>query len=203
MEHLQTLALAGGLAWGSGLRLYAVVFAAGMLARHGLLDLPASLQVLEHPLVLGVAGFMLSIEFLADKIPVVDSVWDAVHTFIRIPAGAILAALALGDHDPALMLAAGLAGGVLTAGTHAAKSGSRALINASPEPFSNIGASLGEDATVLAGLYAAFLHPLPFLILLGLFVLLLIWLLPRLVRGIALVFGRILGFARGSGDITR
>lgn len=203
MDHLQTLALAGGLAWGSGLRLYAVVFSAGMLARHGLLDLPASLQVLENPLVLGVAGVMLVIEFLADKIPVVDSIWDAVHTFIRVPAGAILAALALGDHDPALMVAAGLVGGVLTAGTHAAKSGSRALINTSPEPFSNVGASLGEDATVLAGLYAAFLHPLTFLILLGLFVLVLVWLLPRLMRGIALVFGRMLGFFRGTGDSPR
>lgn len=200
MDHVQTLALAGGLAWGSGMRLYAVVFAAGMLARHGWLDLPASLQVLEHPLVLGVAGVMLGVEFLADKIPVVDSVWDAVHTFIRVPAGAILAALALGDHDPSLMVAAGLLGGVLTAGTHAAKAASRALINASPEPFSNVGASLGEDATVLAGLYAAFLHPLPFLILLGVFVLLLLWLLPRLVRGIALVFGRMLGLIRGTGD---
>lgn len=203
MDHLQTLALAGGLAWGSGLRLYAVVFSAGMLARHGLLDLPASLQVLENPLVLGVAGVMLVIEFLADKIPVVDSIWDAVHTFIRVPAGAILAALALGDHDPALMVAAGLVGGVLTAGTHAAKSGSRALINTSPEPFSNVGASLGEDATLAAGLYAAFLHPLTFLILLGLFVLVLVWLLPRLMRGIALVFGRMLGFFRGTGDSPR
>lgn len=195
MDLTQTVALAGGLAWASGMRLYAVVFAAGVLGRFGYLQLPAALQVLQHPVVLGIAGVMLTIEFLADKIPVVDTVWDAVHTFIRVPAGAILAALALGDHDPALMAAAGLLGGVLTAGTHAAKAGGRALINTSPEPATNIGASLGEDAMVAGGLYAAILHPVPFLILLGLFALLLAWLLPRLLRVIRGLFARLSGTA--------
>jgi hypothetical protein len=195
MEIVQAVALAGGMAWASGMRLYAVLFSAGLLGRLGHVHLPAALQVLENPLVMGVAGLMLVMEFLADKIPAVDSVWDGIHTFIRIPAGAMLAALALGDHDPALMIAAGLLGGTLTATTHAAKAGSRALINTSPEPFSNIATSFGEDALVATGLFAAYQYPVVFLILLGIFVLLLIWLLPRLVRGLRLVFGRLFGKA--------
>lgn len=193
MDLIQSVALAGGMAWASGLRLYAVVFIAGLLGRYGFLQLPSTLQVLENPLVLGIAGFMLVMEFLADKIPAVDSVWDAVHTFIRIPAGALLAALALGDHDPAWMVAAGLVGGTLTAGTHAAKAGGRALINTSPEPVSNVATSLGEDALVATGLFAAFQYPVVFLVLLGVFVLLLIWLLPKIVRGVRLVFGKLIG----------
>jgi hypothetical protein len=193
MDILQSVALAGGMAWASGMRLYAVVFIAGLLGKFGYLQLPSTLQVLESPLVLGIAGFMLLMEFLADKIPAVDSIWDAIHTFIRIPAGALLAALALGDHDPAWMVAAGLIGGTLTAGTHAAKAGSRALINTSPEPVSNVTASLGEDALVAGGLFTAFHWPVVFLVLLGVFVLLLIWLLPKLVRGFRMVLGRLFG----------
>jgi len=194
MDMLQSLALAGGMAWASGMRLYAVLFAAGLLGRLGYLQLPSTLQVLESPWVLCLAGVLLLVEFLADKVPVIDSIWDSVQTFIRIPAGALLAALALGDHDPALMVVAGLLGGTLTAGTHALKAGSRALINTSPEPFSNIATSLGEDALVPTGLAIAVFHPLLFLILLGLFVLMLIWLLPKLFRGVrtflATIFGR-------------
>jgi hypothetical protein len=193
MDILQSVALAGGMAWGSGMRLYAVVFTAGLLGRFGYLQLPSTLQVLENPIVLGVAGFMLVMEFLADKVPAVDSVWDAIHTFIRIPAGALLAALALGDHDPAWMVAAGLIGGTLTAGTHAAKAGSRALINTSPEPFSNIATSFGEEALVASGLFTAFQYPVVFLVLLGVFVVLLIWLLPKLLRGVRMVFGGLFG----------
>jgi hypothetical protein len=182
MESLQSIALAAGLAWGSGLRLYAMVFAAGMLARLGYLTLPAQLDFLQHPWVLGVAGVMLLIEFFADKVPLIDSLWDAVHSFIRIPAGAVLAALALGQHDPVLMFIAALLGGSLTAATHAAKAGSRAMINTSPEPFTNIGASLAEETLLAGGLYLAWTHPLLFLMLLALFVLVLIWLLQRLWR---------------------
>ena len=191
MDAVQSVSLAAGLAWASGLRLYAVLFAAGLLARLGYLDLPASLHILQHPLVLGVSGFMFAAEFFADKVPGVDTLWDAFHTFIRIPAGAVLAALALGNHDPAIMIAAGLLGGALAAGTHAAKAGSRALINTSPEPFTNIAASLGEEVLVAGGLYAAFSHPLVFLGLAGAFILLLVWLLPRLWRGIRAVLQRI------------
>ena len=179
------------MAWASGLRLYAVLFAAGLLGRLHTIDLPSSLQVLQHPVVLAVSGLMFAIEFFADKIPGVDSLWDAIHTFIRIPAGAVLAALALGNHDPAMVLAAALLGGSLAAGTHAAKAGSRALINASPEPFSNIGASLTEDALVAGGLYAAFAHPWLFIAFLAAFIVLLAWLLPKLWRGVRMVFSRI------------
>lgn len=187
METVQSVALAAGLAWGSGLRLYAVLFVAGLLSRFGYLDLPIALQVLEHPWVLGAAGAMLVVEFLADKIPVVDSFWDAAHSFIRIPAGAVLAAAALGAHDPVIVAVAAILGGTLAAGTHAAKAGSRALINTSPEPFSNVAASFGEEAALAAGLYAAFAHPLLFLTLLVLFLILLAWLLPRLWRGVRLL----------------
>jgi hypothetical protein len=191
---LQSVALAGGMAWASGMRLYAALFAAGLLGRLGYLQLPSGLQVLENPWVLGITAILLLVEFLADKIPIVDSVWDSVQTFIRLPAGALLAALALGDHDPALMVVGALLGGTLTAGTHALKAGSRALINTSPEPFSNIATSLGEDALVPSGLAIAVFHPLLFLILLGLFVLLLIWLLPKIFRGartlLSTIFGR-------------
>ncbi|MBK7356623.1 DUF4126 domain-containing protein [Propionivibrio sp.] len=184
MDTIQSVALAAGLAWGSGLRLYAVLFAAGLLGRLGYLELPQTLQVLEHPWVIGASGAMLLVEFLADKIPVVDPFWDAVHSFIRIPAGAILAALALGNYDPTIGVVAAILGGTLTASVHAAKAGGRALINVSPEPFSNIVASFGEEAVLIAGLYAAFAHPAVFLVLLLLFLTLLVWLLPRLWRGV-------------------
>lgn len=189
MDILQSLALAGGMAWASGMRLYAVLFLAGLLGRFGYLQLPATLTVLENPWIIGLSGVLLSIEFLADKIPAVDSVWDAIQGFIRIPAGALLAALAMGEHDPALMVAAGLLGGTLTAGTFAAKAGSRALINTSPEPVSNVTASLGEDILTTSGLWIAIAHPVPFLILLGIFILILIWLLPKIWRGIRAFLG--------------
>lgn len=196
MDTLQSVALAGGMAWASGIRLYAVVFAAGLLGRLGYVQLPETLRVLESPWLIGIAGILLIVEFLADKIPLVDSIWDGTQTFVRIPAGAVLAALAMGEHDPELMLAAGLLGGTLTAATHAAKAGGRALINTSPEPVSNIATSFGEDALVATGLFAALYHPILFLVLLGLFAVLLIWLVPKLMRGIRLVFDRLSGVAR-------
>ena len=188
MDILQSLALAGGMAWASGMRLYAVVFLAGLLGRLGYLQLPETLSVLENPWIIGLSGVLLCIEFLADKVPAVDSFWDALQGFIRIPAGALLAALAMGEHDPALRVAAGLLGGTLTAGTFAAKAGGRALINTSPEPFSNVTASLGEDILTASGLWIAVAHPILFLILLGLFILLLLWLLPKIWRGIRAFF---------------
>ncbi len=191
MDIVQSLSLAGGLAWASGIRLYAVLFSAGLLGNLGYLALPATLQPLENPWVIGIAGALFAVEFLADKIPIVDSIWDGIQTFIRIPAGAVLAALAMGEHPPELMLVAGLLGGSIAAGTHLAKAGGRALINTSPEPFSNVAASLGEEAMVAGGLYAAIYHPVVFLIILGGFVILLIWLLPKLIRGIRMLFGRL------------
>jgi hypothetical protein len=169
IEPLQAIALAAGLAWASGLRLYLVVFLAGALARLGYLQLPDTLAVLQHPLVIGIAGALAFAELIADKVPAFDSVWDGFQTFIRIPAGALLAAFALGEVDPAWRVAAGLLGGTITAGTHFAKAGSRLAINTSPEPFSNWIASFGEEGMVLGGLWAMLAAPGVFLVLLALF----------------------------------
>ena len=179
MDLAQTIALSAGLAWASGLRLYLVVFLAGALSHLGYLHLPSTLAVLQHPLVIGVAGVMARAELVADKVPAFDSVWDGFQTFIRIPAGALLAAFALGDVDPAWMVAAGLIGGTITAGTHFAKAGSRLAINTSPEPFSNWIASFSEEGMVLGGLWTMLASPLVFLGLLVVFLLLAGWLLTR------------------------
>ena len=187
-QTLQSLALASLLAWASGLRLYAVVFAVGLAGALGYIELPAALRVLQHPWVIGAAGVLLVTEFLVDKVPALDGVWDAFHTFIRIPAGALLAAGATGDTFSALTVAAGLLGGTLTAGTHFTKAGGRALINASPEPFSNWAASFTEDAVVVAGIWFAFHHPVVFLAALALFLALAAWLLPKLWRGVAAIW---------------
>ena len=146
MDLIHQIAMGAGLAWASGIRLYAVLFLMGILGYFGMIGLPPGLQVLTNPLVLGVSGTLFVVEFVADKIPGFDSVWDAIHTFIRIPAGAILAAATFSDVDPALMLAAGLVGGTIASGSHLTKTGSRAMINTSPEPFSNWIASFGEEA---------------------------------------------------------
>lgn len=184
MDPLSTLALAAGLAWASGIRFYAVVFLLGAVHRAGIATLPPGLSLAAEPLVMGAAGFMFLVEFLADKFPGLDSLWDALHTFVRIPGGAALAALAVADSDPAFAVAAGLLGATLAASSHLTKAGSRALINASPEPFSNWVASAGEDALAVAVLWLALTHPLLTLVALAVFVLAALWALPRLVRGI-------------------
>ncbi|MDP2825693.1 MAG: DUF4126 domain-containing protein [Sulfuritalea sp.] len=179
------LALAAGLGWASGLRLYTTLFVVGLAGKLGWIVLPQSLHLLEHPWVLGAAGLMLTIEFFADKIPLLDSVWDTVHTFIRIPAGAALAALAFGGQGVEWQTAMALLGGTLAAGTHFTKAGTRAIINASPEPFTNIAASFGEDIVVLTGLWLMFAYPWLMLALLLVLVVLTAWLLPKLWRGVA------------------
>jgi len=191
------LALTMGAAWASGLNLYAAIFMLGMMGVTGNIDLPPTLDVLQNPLVLGAAGVMYVVEFFADKIPGVDTAWDVLHTFVRIPAGAMLAAGAVGNVDPAVAVAAGLLGGGLTAATHATKAGTRAMVNTSPEPFSNWGLSISEDVAVFAGLWAALNHPVLFVVLMVVFIGLLIWLLPKLWRGIKLVFAKIRGWLGG------
>jgi hypothetical protein len=186
------LALAAGLGWAAGLRLYTVIFVVGMAGRLGWIVLPPGLHLLEHPVVLGAAGLMLIIEFFADKIPLLDSVWDTVHTFIRIPAGAALAAMVFGGQGIEWQTAMALMGGTLAAGTHFTKAGARAMINTSPEPFSNVAASFGEDVVVISGLWLMFAHPWLMLALLLLLVIATAWLLPKLWRGIA---GLIRGFS--------
>jgi hypothetical protein len=144
-----------------------VIFLCGLAGRMGWLELPGQLSVLAHPLVLGTSGFMLAVEFFADKLPWLDSVWDAVHTFIRVPAGAALVAMAFGDSPGAITAAAAILGGALAAGTHFTKAGARSAINLSPEPFSNWAASLLEDALVPTGLWLAVMYPVAFLVLLA------------------------------------
>lgn len=179
------LAIAAGLGWASGIRLYATLFSVGLAGRLEWVALPEGLRVLEHPWVLTAAGLMLLVEFLADKLPVVDSLWDAVHSFIRIPAGAALAALVFGGQGVEWQTAMAIVGGGLAAGAHFAKAGTRAAVNLSPEPFSNLAASFAEDSLVLLGVWLMFAHPWVLLTLLALFVALLAWLLPKLFRWLA------------------
>ena len=184
------LAVAAALAWGAGLRAYAVIFLVGLVGTLGWLELPEHLRVLQHPLVLGASGLMTAVEFFADKLPWLDSLWDAVHSFIRIPAGAALAAGVLGDAGTPVALAAAILGGSLAAGVHLAKAGARAAINTSPEPVSNWTASLAEDAAVPAGLWLAVAHPIAFFVFLFLFLVGAVLLLRFIWHGLRRVFGR-------------
>jgi hypothetical protein len=168
LDTPQLIALAAALGWASGLRLYAVVFLTGLAGFLGYIELPSGLQILQSPLVLWASGTMLVVEFLADKIPLVDSMWDAVHTVIRIPAGAALAAGVFGAEHAEWALIAALAGGTLAATAHAAKASTRAAVNTSPEPFSNIGVSFFEDGLVPLMLWLAWAYPLVFFVLLAL-----------------------------------
>ena len=191
-----TLALTMGVAWASGINLYATLCMLGLMGMTGNIALPPDLQVLANPMVITAAGGMYVLEFVADKIPGVDTGWDTIHTFVRIPAGAILAAGAVGDINAPMAITAGILGGGLAAGSHAAKAGTRVMINASPEPFSNWFASVGEDVAVLAGLWTALNNPVLFIVLLVVFILFLVWLLPKIWRGIKKVFRWLFG---GSG----
>ncbi len=182
--NLAEIAVAAALAWGAGLRAYAVIFLVGLAGVLGWVELPQHLQLLQHPLVLGASGFMTLVEFFADKLPWLDSVWDAVHSFIRIPAGAALAAAVFGDSGAAVALAAAILGGTLAAGTHFAKAGTRAALNTSPEPFSNWSASLAEDALVPMGLWLSVAHPLVFFALLAGFLLAAALLVRLIWRGL-------------------
>jgi hypothetical protein len=191
MNLVSQTALALGLAWASGIRLYAAVFIAGGLQRLGYLTLPPHLALLSNRWVL-IASFVMCVcEFVADKVPVFDSLWDALHTVVRIPAGILLAWGAFGDQTPAAQVILGLAGGVLATGTHLTKAATRALINHSPEPFSNWVVSFTEDAVVLVGLWLVHAHPIVFLVFLGAFVLGMIWLLPKVWRAVRSVFRRL------------
>ncbi|NOX27739.1 MAG: DUF4126 domain-containing protein [Gammaproteobacteria bacterium] len=184
MQSIETIALVMGVAWASGINLYAAIATLGAFGLTGHIDLPPNLEVLSNPLVLAAAGLMYSIEFVTDKVPGLDTLWDAIHTFIRIPAAVVLSASAIGDVSPALTIAAGLVGGSLATASHATKAGSRVIINTSPEPVSNWTVSLGEDVAVFTGLWVALNYPAVFLALLAIMILLMTWLLPKLWKGI-------------------
>ena len=182
MGTMEALSLAMGTAWTSGINLYATVAALGIANRMEMIHLPQNLEVLSHPGVIAIACVMYLIEFFADKVPYVDSGWDALHTFIRVPAGAILAAQSLGDMNPALELMALLAGGSVALVAHGTKATARLAINASPEPFSNWFASVGEDVTVFGSIWLMFNHPIIMLVLVLTFLALVIWLIPKIYR---------------------
>jgi hypothetical protein len=188
---LPEIALAAALAWGSGLRLYAVLFLVGMTGWAGWVPLPDHLAILSNPLVMAASGFMTLVEFGADKLPWLDSAWDAVHTFIRIPAGAALAASVFGSSDTSVSVAAAILGGSIAAGTHLAKAGGRAALNASPEPFSNWIASVSEDVAVPGGFLLALTHPAVFLALLALFAVLAFLLLRTIASGLTTLLRRV------------
>ena len=186
---LQYISLNLGLSWASGINLYAAILMMGVSHNAGIVELPAGIDYLSNPLVLLVAGAMYVVEFFADKIPVVDTAWDAMHTFIRIPAAAFMAYGAAEAMGPEMQVVLALIGGGFGTLSHATKAGSRVVINASPEPFSNIGVSTLEDVAVFGGLWLAVANPWVFLCFLGLFVLFVIWLIPKIWKGIKKVFG--------------
>ncbi|PSJ16219.1 DUF4126 family protein [Nitrosomonas supralitoralis] len=202
---LATVALMMGASWASGINLYAVLLVLGLGGSTGHIDLPAELSVLQEPLVIGAAGIMYFIEFFMDKIPGMDSVWDSIHTFVRIPAGAMLAAGAVGDVTPALEIAAGILGGGMAATSHATKAGTRLLINTSPEPVTNWSASIMEDFLVLTGMWAALKHPEIFLIFFVLFMGFAIWSLPKLwylIKTLLSKIAKFLSFTKEQAEAT-
>ena len=200
LDTLQLVALAAAVGWASGIRLYAVLFIVGGLGYLDVVELPGGLAALAHPWVLAASGFMFCVEFFADKIPGMDTVWDAVHTFIRIPAGAALAASVFGDSSAAASLAAAILGGSLAAGSHFAKAGSRAVINMSPEPFSNWAASFGEELAVGTVLWLAFAHPAAALIVIAALIVAMIWLIPKVWRFIRALLAKVTGASAHSSD---
>ena len=197
MEPTAAIALAGGAAWASGLNVYAVILILGVLGNTGYMELPPDLEIVMHPIVMIAAGFMYCVEFFADKTPGVDTAWDAMHTFVRVPAGAMLAAGAVGEMEPALQMGAFLVGGGLAATSHTTKAATRVMLNTSPEPVTNWTASILEDIAVLGGLWAALNHPVLFLIALVLVVAVMLWVIPKLWRGVVAIFRSIANFFRG------
>src|SRR5687767_958753 len=194
MDFISTLAIGLGASWVSGIRLYAAVATLGLLGRFANLKLPGELDVVTNWWVIGVALFMFVVEFVADKIPVVDSVWDVIHTFIRIPAGAIIAATAFGDFDRSVQVIALLVGGGLALSSHGTKAATRALINTSPEPVSNVVVSLAEDALVIVAVVLALFLPVLVFFVIGAGLAVSIWILPRVIRFFRGVFRKVRGW---------
>jgi hypothetical protein len=197
MSLLSTLALAMGASWVSGINLYAAVGTLGLLGRFAGLKLPGDLEVVTNWWVIGVALGMYVIEFVADKVPLLDSAWDAVHTFIRVPAGAVLAAASFGDFDKGVQVIAFLIGGGLAFSSHGTKAATRAAINTSPEPASNIAASLAEDVVAVGSIVLAWLFPVAVIVLVVIAVIVSIVLVPRIVRYMRAAIGRLRSLVGG------
>jgi len=188
VDWLPTLGFALGSAWLSGINLYAVVTTLGLLKRVNLVQLPGDMTMLGEWWVIGLAATLFLIEFVADKVPVVDSMWDAVHTFIRIPAGAILAASAFATFDPGVRFAAMLAGGGIALSSHGTKASLRLTANTSPEPFSNILLSLAEDIITVGFSVLMAFHPVVLLVVVAVFLVFAIWIARRIIRALARLF---------------
>jgi hypothetical protein len=182
MNIIQVLGLAMGAAWTAGINLYATVAVLGLLAHFKLAHLPGGLQVLDNWIIIGIALFLYAIEFVADKVPYVDTIWDAVHTFIRVPAGAVLAAAATADINTEVQIIAFLIGGGLALSTHGTKASVRAGANVSPEPFSNWALSLLEDGIAIGAAILAILHPVVILVVIAIFLLIFAWIVPKVFR---------------------
>ncbi|MCA1634656.1 MAG: DUF4126 domain-containing protein [Acidobacteria bacterium] len=198
MDIITILGTALGAAWTSGINLYATVAVLGLLQRYDFVKgLPGGLDALDNWWVIGFALFLYAVEFVADKVPYMDTVWDAVHTFIRVPAGALLALAATTDLDPALQVAALLAGGGLALSTHGTKASLRATANLSPEPFTNWALSLAEDVFAVGAVVLAVMHPVVILVLIFIFLLLLVWILPKVVRALRRMLGAARAFFTG------
>jgi hypothetical protein len=188
MNLIHTLAIAIGASWVSGLSLYAAVATLGLLSRFAHLELPGELHVLTSWWVIGIAVTLYVVEFIADKIPVVDSAWDVIHTFIRIPAGAVLAATAFGDFDKTIQVIAFLLGGGLALSSHGTKAATRAIVNTSPEPLSNIAVSLTEDVIAIVSILLAVFLPVLLFIVVAAGLVFSAWVLPRVIRFFRQVF---------------
>ena len=199
-QLITTLALTMGTAWAAGINLYATIAVLGFLGVTGNVVLPEQLVILQDPMIIGAAALMYLVEFFADKTPGVDTAWDAIHSFIRIPAGVMLAAGAVGEVNPSVVIAAGILGGGIAATSHTIKAGTRVLINTSPEPVTNWTASILEDVAVIGGIWTMLHYPLAFLVFFIAFLLLAIWLLPKIWSGVKTVFRTLVRFFTGKKE---
>ena len=190
MEALQTLPLLLGGSWASGVNLYLTTAGLGVAHRMGWVSLPGDLEVLSHPGIIGVAFLLYTIEFFADKIPLVDSAWDSVHTFIRPIGGVALGYMAMGDVSPALQIPVAMLTGSIAMDSHLTKATSRMAINTSPEPITNSVASVTEDVSVVGALYLIMKHPVVISILVVLFILFSIWFLSKMFKFVKRLFSK-------------
>ena len=198
MSLITTLGMAMGSSWVSGINLYAAILTLGLLSRFGHLELPGELHLLTNWWVIGVAGFMYAIEFVADKIPWVDSIWTAVHTFIRVPAGAVLAAASFGKFDPAIQVVAFIVGGGIALSSHGTKTVTRAVLNTSPEPFTNIMASLTEDALVVSSIFMTVFLPGIVIVAVSIALLASFFIVPKMIKAIKNLYGKFFNRAEPS-----
>ena len=199
-QLITTLALTMGTAWAAGINLYATIAVLGVLGVTGNVVLPEQLLILQDPMIIGAAMIMYMVEFFADKTPGLDTGWDAIHSFIRIPAGVMLAAGAVGEVNPSIVIAAGILGGGVAATSHTIKAGTRVLINTSPEPVSNWAASIAEDVAVIGGIWTMLHYPLAFLVFFVAFLLMAIWLIPKIWTGVKTVFQKLVQLFSGKKD---